>query len=81
MNSIVASIWIKIGKGTNATLIGGIYREQTVIYENAPVNSDHISLQKSRWNNFIRQWKHAATSRSCWVIGDNQSGFSKMEPP
>ena len=41
MNSEIASIWIKIGgKGARTTLVCGIYREHTLIHENAMTTLD-----------------------------------------
>ena len=82
MNSEIASIWIKIGgKGQRSTLVCGIYREHTLIHENAAENSGHISQQKVRWKEFVRQWKHAATVKSCWIIGDTNLDALKWNQP
>ena len=71
MNAEVASIWISSGgKGRKSTLIGGVYREFTLLHEGAPDNSGNMTAQKSRWKSFINQWKQAANVDSCWVIGD-----------
>ena len=41
MSEEVTSIWIKVGgRGPNSTLIGGVYREQSLIYPIAPQNSE-----------------------------------------
>ena len=71
MNDSVASIWISLGgKGRKSTLIAGIYREFTLIHDNAPADSDDMSSQKLRWKNFVSQWKQAADIDSCWILGD-----------
>ena len=82
MSEEVSSIWIRVGgRGKNSTLIGGIYREFTLIHDQAPGNSGDLQQQKLRWKKFTGQWKSAAQSKSCWVIGDTNLNYLKWDNP
>ena len=82
MSPEIASIWISIGgKGKNSTLIGGFYREFTIIHGQAPANSGDINSQRRRWRMFTNQWRQAADTDSCWVLGDLNLDFSKWQNP
>ena len=82
MNAEIASIWIKVGgRGRRTTLVCGVYRDHTLLLDDAPENSGHITMQKARWKNFARQWKNAASVKSCWVMGDLNLDVMKWNSP
>ena len=82
MSTEISSIWIKVGgRGTNTTMIGGIYREQSLIYDQAPINSDHPNNQQARWRKFMNQWKNVTNMKSCWIFGDLNLDVLKWTRP
>ena len=68
MSPEIASIWISVGgSGKKSTIIGGYYREFTIIHDLAPADSGNLSSQKKRLKSFTNQWRQAANADSCWV--------------
>ena len=61
-------------QGRKPLVIGGVYREQHLLYPNAPRgtinNSDAPSLQQARWSKAVNAWRSAATGQKCVLIGD-----------
>ena len=80
MQEDVASIWIQVKRRGYKTLtLGGIYREQKLLLQGYPNNSDEDNLQNLRWDKFISQWTYAANNNLCFVVGDMNLDFFKME--
>ena len=77
----IASIWIKVrGKGRKNMVIGGVYREHTLLDQ--PGISAEPANQKRRWKNFVRQWRRAIQQYdSCWVVGDLNLDMQRWNNP
>ena len=71
MDTIVASIWIKIGaKGRKPLALAGIYREHRYL-EQGPNDTSHSDqAQLDRWVKFVDTWTLAATRYDVMVLGD-----------
>ena len=68
MEDDLSSIWLKIGgKGSKALIIGGMYREHTLL--GYPLSVDPQE-QRSRWKRLLGQWRRACNGAECLVIGD-----------
>ena len=80
MDEEITSIWLRVGgKGRKSVMIGGVYREHTIIGPWAPPNSSIPREQRRRWKQFLSQWKRAALrTSSCVVTGD--TGTHLTEP-
>ena len=82
MTYIVPSVWIRsIVKGTKKTFIGGMYRQQNIIYQDPAENHDEIQAQEQRWNHFVHQWETMAARGNVVVIGDINLDMEKWMQP
>ena len=82
MNEEVTSIWVKIGSGArDAVLVGGMYREHTVLRHDDPAASRELRAQVIRWKKFVTQWISAADTRHCIVLGDLNLDKLNWEDP
>ena len=54
MNDEVSSIWLRVGgRGRRGLLIGGVYREHTLIRQEEPNNFGEQDHQEKRWKLFL----------------------------
>ena len=82
MDPIIASIWVKIcGRGMKRLLVGGIYREQTLLNQKEPNLSAVPLEQEARWRTFIDQWMRATNMGPCQIIGDTNLDKFKWDHP
>ena len=66
MEDDLATFWLKIGgKGTKGVVVGGIYREHTLLGQPDSVD---IRKQEQRWKRILRQWKMVSQNQSCVII-------------
>ena len=71
MDDDISSIWVKIGgRGKKGLLLGGMYREHTLVNQPEPNNHNEPIQQEYRWNKFLKQWKAAGDTGPCLVMGD-----------
>ena len=71
MDDDISSVWIKIGgRGRKGLLLGGMYREHTLVNQPEPNNHGEPIQQEYRWNKFLKQWKAAGDAGPCLVMGD-----------
>ena len=82
MDPRVSSIWVKMGgRGVKKLIIGGIYREHTLLKQQDPNNSAAPAEQEARWSLFINQWLRANTMGPCIIIGDTNLDLTKWDTP
>ena len=83
MNDEISSIWFRInGRGRKNILVGGVYREHTLLGTLAPANSAEPREQRRRWMTFLRQWKFAGQRlSSCIVTGDTNIDKLRWDTP
>ncbi len=82
MSEDISSIWLKVGgRGRKSLLIGGVYREHTLIKQPDPNTSNEKVQQERRWFKFIDQWKAASGCGPCMVIGDINLDLQKWMDP
>ena len=80
MNDSVSSIWIRLGgRGRRGLLVGGVYREHSIIRQDDKNNLSDQIYQESRWSSFINQWKAAISWGPCLVIGDMNLNIMKWD--
>ena len=78
----LASIWLRWGgNGPRSILVGGIYREHTLLGQEDPSLSSSPSEQKNRWKNLISQWRTAGRMGQCITIGDLNLDIMKWHMP
>ena len=71
MSEEVPDIWVRIiSKGRKSLVVGGVYREQHLILQPQPNNSDNPDQQLSRWKITLKNWNKAARNSKCVLIGD-----------
>ena len=81
MHEEVTSIWVKVGSRSSKLILGGIYREHSRKGMATPVNTESDTEQHRRWGIFMEQWKEAADSPACVVIGDTNLDKLKWQSP
>ena len=82
MDPRVSSIWVKMGgRGVKKLIIGGIYREHTLLKQQDPNNSAAPAEQEARWSIFISQWLRANTMGPSIIIGDTNLDLIKWDSP
>ena len=82
MANDTSSIWVKVIKrGHKKVVIGGIYREHTLLKQPAPNNSNSEANQKERWNKILKQWVEVSKESDCVVIGDINLDSFKWDSP
>ena len=83
MEDSISSIWIKTGgKGRKSLLIGGVYRDHSIIrQQNNDNNSSDLEQQILRWKKFIAQWVKASNGNNCLIIGDTNVDTLKLDDP
>ena len=78
MSQTVPAIWIKvISRGRKPLVLGGMYREQHLLLQQQPNNTNEPRFQLSRWKTFIECWKKAARGNKCILIGDLNLDYAK----
>ena len=78
----LASIWLRWGgNGQRSIIVGGIYREHTLLGQDDPSTSSSPIEQRNRWNNYISQWKAAGRIGQCIIIRDLNLDIQKWHMP
>ena len=78
----LSSIWLRWGgNGPRSILIGGIYREHTLLGQEDPSISSSPPEQKKRWLDLIAQWRTAGRMGQCITIGDLNLDIMKWHMP
>ena len=72
-----ASIWISVGsRGKKPLVIGGMYREQSLLRQGRDNMTDAPDRQLARWNVQLEGWKAAvAGNQDCVAVGDINLDF------
>ena len=68
-----ASIWCKVGRKKNSSLIvGGIYRQHQLLGRTRPdATRNELQLeQEIRWSKILKKLKNISRNKNCIVIGD-----------
>ena len=80
MSFDVPDIWVKaIHRGRKALVIGGTYREQHLLFQDPPNNTDEARSQLIRWRKTVDGWMKAQKDNKCIFIGDMNLDFSKWD--
>ena len=82
MEDEISSIWLKVNKkGGRKMIIGGIYREHSLLRQPLPNTTDSEFLQNMRWERFINQWVTASQNADCYIVGDTNLDHLKWLNP
>ena len=58
MSPDTATVWLKVGSGRNAIVIGGIYNEFTQLGGDVQLSARvKLLRQEARWRKIVRVWK------------------------
>ena len=79
MEDDLSTFWIKTGgRGSKGLVIGGIYREHTLLGQ--PMSVDLLE-QENRWKRILCQWKKAGKDAACIVLGDLNIDMIRWQNP
>ena len=82
MSDQVPAIWVKIiSRGRKPIVIGGLYRENHLLLQPQPNNTDDRQLQNDRWRKSLAGWLRAAKDSKCILIGDVNLDFTRWADP
>ena len=83
MRPATSCIWISLGgKGRKALVLGGIYREHTLLRQGPGGTSDNPNQQLARWNKLLEGWRDAAEGNpNCVIVGDTNLDFNNWNSP
>ena len=78
-----SSIWVSMGvRGRKPLVVGGLYREHTLLRQGVLDTSNSPHLQLARWNAQLEGWKAAAEGNpNCVAIGDMNLDFMNWNLP
>ena len=75
MEDDLSTFWLKVGgRGTKGVIVGGIYREHTLLGQ--PESVETIE-QERRWSRILKQWKNVSSNQACAVVGDMNIDMNK----
>ena len=78
----MSSSWLKVGgRGKKGLIIGGIYREQTLLGQDEGSLSSCPLEERKIWKNVLSQWKMAGRMGQCIVLGDTNLDIMKWNHP
>ena len=83
MENEISSIWLRIGrKGNIGLIVGGVYREHSLLYQQLITNPTSSEFeQNKRWNKFISQWMAVSDRGQCVIISDTNLDTIKWMSP
>ena len=83
MDEDTATIWLRVGTGKKSVLIGGIYREHTLLGTDYRIATrmEHLQEQERRWSKILNRWRNVSRSSRCFVFGDINLDFKRWNSP
>ena len=82
MSPDTATVWLRVGSGRNAIVIGGIYNEFTQLGVEGQLSArEKLLKQEARWKKIVTVWKRLGLANRCYVLGDLNLDFKCWNNP